>query len=147
MGRWGDGEIKITCRFCGWINSVKYPNLLRWSWGFPTTTQLKDGFIRLRSFPLHRDVLSVPRNSESYLPSTGRSPPSADPYILFCLATICLDSFLYTSGIEGYLRLRSRANPLAHFWGTIQLLALLDSNISNIQQLEALFYQDFASIL
>ncbi len=32
---------------------VKYPNFSEASWGFPNSTQLKDGFIRLRGFASH----------------------------------------------------------------------------------------------
>jgi hypothetical protein len=74
---------------------VKYPNLLRALLGLPTTTQLKDGFIRLRGFPSH---WPLPPQDKSHLGLT--QPPQADsrlPQELLLLVEIVLWTYVITA--------------------------------------------------
>ena len=82
---------------------MKYSNLLREDWSIQNLTQLRDGFIRPRSFPFHRLLppcsklhlgLTMPQQAGVRLPQT---------HIVFYLATIRLETYLATSGVEGYL--------------------------------------------
>jgi hypothetical protein len=108
------------------------PQLASLKLGLPTSTQFKDGLIRLWSFPSHPPQSSV---FWSYSLSTGR--PSASPRVISLFIWLpYVWTYLSTSDTEGYLRLRSKGNPmhtceeLSSF--TIEN-AILDSNKISIQ--------------
>ena len=90
---------------------VKYPNLLRWSWSFQhqlnsRTVLFVSGAFRLIRRCLYTVVcvlvlLAVHRQTLGF-------PKS---YFFVCLAALCLDLSFY-QWHRGYLRVRSRANPM-----------------------------------
>ena len=79
----------------------------------PISTQLRDGFIRPRSFPSHRLLPPLSKLSFGLTmpPQAGVRLPQTHIVFLFGYHTLGdLFLLLATSGVEGYLRLRSMAN-------------------------------------
>ena len=104
--------------------------------GLPTSTQFKDGLMRLWSFPSHPPMpLTQSSVFWSYSASTGIPSASLRVTSLFIWLPYVW-TYLSTSDTEGYLRLRSRANPM-HTSEEVSSFtienAMLESNKSSIQ--------------
>jgi hypothetical protein len=117
-------------------NFVKYPNLLRWGWGFQHQLNSRTVLFVFGASVSSADASTQSSVFWSYSPSTGI--PSATPRVISLFIWLpYVWTYLSTSDTEGYLRLRSRANPMhtseevSSF--TIIENAMLESNKSSIQ--------------
>jgi len=127
---------RVACwLFFARLNFVKYPNLLRWSWGFQHQLNSRTVLFVFGAFRLIRRASTQSSVFWSYSQSTGI--PSASPRVICLFIWLpYVWTYLSTCDTEGYLRLRARANPmhtseeLSSF--TIEN-AMFDSNKSSIQ--------------
>ena len=114
---------------------MKYPNLLRWSWGFQHQLNSRTVLFVFGASVSSADASTQSSVFWSYSRSTGI--PSASPRVISLFIWLpYVWTYLSTSDTEGYLGLRSRANPM-HTSEEVSSFtienAMLDSNKGSIQ--------------
>jgi len=103
-------------------NFVKYPNLLRWSWGFQHQLNSRTVLFVFGAFRFIRRCLYTVVCVLVLLAVHRQTLGFSKSYFFVYLAALCLDlSFLYDHWHRGLSQTEIESESHAHFWGTIKL--------------------------